>query len=64
MHVSLLEIALADSSKKDVTELASDLTEAIETRSNAIESEISDIRFAICGRDQRVGLGQRHYPGA
>jgi hypothetical protein len=34
MHVSLLEIALADSSKKNVTELPSDLTEAIKRLSN------------------------------
>src|ERR1035437_6401546 len=66
MHVSLLEIALAGSSKKNVTELPSDLTEAIKRSSNTddIVSEIRDFRSAICGRYQQVGLGQHHYPGA
>jgi hypothetical protein len=64
MHVSLLEIALADSSKKNATELRSDLTEAIKRSSNATVSEISDFRDAICGRYQQVGLGRHHYPGA
>jgi hypothetical protein len=66
MHASLLEIALADSSKKSVTEFPLDLTETIKRSSSntsEIASDVRDIKSAICGNYERAGLGSRHRPG-